>query len=212
MTGGDFGTAVIAGVAVVVVCLVGAFQRERQLPGLDPDRPRVGRSAEDIAQGPPAAFRHIRATTPEQREAVRLQRVFASFDQRFGDEGWPTSWAQIVLHPLAGDPPPSTAEEGPPWHFVIHADATLEATSRLLRGRPGAPPGLPPATAIHGVHVVLPLATRVTPARRQALRDLSAWIRHRLGKEIAVVFASKQPGATVPLPAGVSKEDWIPVR
>lgn len=202
--------ALLGALAIVVVTLLMGLERPVPLPGVDAGRPLVGRTATEVSEGVPDAFRGIRRTTDADREAARVVAVMARFDRELARDPWSGRFTRIVIHPLEGALPTVSGEEGAPWHYVIDADGRVAPTERLLKGRAGAAPGLPVEAALGAIHVMIPEAGTMPPARSRGVADLIRWLRRRLGRKTDVLLAPEIEGATVSLPDGVDRETLLP--
>lgn len=203
---------VFGGVGVVLVTLLMGLRGDTTLPAMDEHRPLVGRTQSDVAAGPVAEFRHIRATTDEDREAIRRSASLSRFARTLVGDPRPVGFRRIVVHPFVAELPDVSVEDGPPWHLIVELDGRVTPTPRWRKGRAGAPPGLPVRAALKAIHVAVPFAAGVVGPRHQVLMDLFEWLRRRLGGKASVQLASDVPGATATLPEGAARKDLLPER
>jgi len=210
MREGEQTIALLGALAVVVTTLVMGLDRSPVLPGVDADRPMVGRAAADVAAGPPDAFRGLRKTSDAARESARVEQAMMSLDARCERDPWSRKLVSVVVHPLPAGLPEVEVEEGEPWHFVLGPSGAVAPTERLLRGRAGAPPGVPVEASLRALHIMVPHVGSFSEARRRGLADLIRWLRRRLGRKTSVELASDLSGSRLSLPGGVTRTDLLP--
>ncbi len=210
MTADDRFVLLLAGLLAIAVCVTGAQLRERGEPGLA-DRPRIGRSIDEVTAGPDPEFPRLQGSSA-RRAAESRREAMSRVEAFIGTGNWPIFAKAIVFHPIVGDElPQSDLEEGPPFHVVIFPDGRSEWTPRGRRSALASPPGIPTAEAARALHVVILSASSPSRARDATVR---AWwfvaAARAKSSRNAALFADEVPGSTAAVPTTFDRANCVP--
>jgi hypothetical protein len=196
MTDRALQAALICAVITICVGLAASWMRGPALPGA-PEGPIVGRAASEVAAGPAAPFRDIRARSSEEIARDRAAAADEAMEARLGAS--PPAFARwIVLYPLYGAPFAIELEEGAPWHILVDQEGNAASTERYRSGRQGVPQAIPSSAGRDALFVMIPHAGKLPRRRREGLGGLCAYLMRRLGLEgERLVEASALPGSSV---------------
>ena len=162
--------------------------------------PRPPRAREALVESPVRTPKAV--SQPADHEPVDEPDPFPSWTLT-------RKWKRILLVPMVGELPPSTLEEGPPWHAVLRRDGTWGLTKRWKDQRPGVPEGWPIEPTRECLLVAIPHARSLNGARKNKLHKGIGWLVDRMESHPRVLLPSDLPGIPWTLPRDLSRADIL---